>query len=647
MFKKIFSRIIGRKKIFALLFFLLIGGGFLTFKLVNGETVETNYYLAAVEKGNISTVISGSGQVYGQDQIALNPEVSGKVTQVYVSDNQVVDEGAIILTINSTSANQSVREAQAALKSAQLDLTELLSPTDDLTLLQAKNSLAQSERALAALQPTVDEIADAETAVEKAERDLSEIQVTNGQDVSSSVEDGYNAVVSAFLELPGVMNDLADLIGTENSSEEYIGFYDLLVGSSYSEKLLADYYSAEGYFNAAQVDYLNSNQSSDSEVKEQLSKDTLAVAKLISNSVNDANNLFDAIQSENYSHSAIVEHIDEMIPIISGDISDINSIISSLQTSTDTIERVNLSAPYDLADAEEVLKDAEDNLADLLAGADDDELASAEENVAEKKLQLANLEAGADESEIEAQKIVVAQKQNALTEAYENLEKYTIKAPVSGAVAGLTVKRGDSLTSGTTVATLVSNQKTAVISLNEVDVAKVKVDNKATLTFDALEDLTISGTVTSVDMIGSSSQNVVTYDVHIAFDTQDDRILPGMSVTADIVTEIKTDILMVNSNAIQSRDNIYYVQKFDQTFSDTEMISGVTSSVAPTAVDVEVGISNDTDTEIVSGLSEGNQVIIRTSTGSSGSNSSTKTTTSSAASLFSTGGGPSGGMPPQ
>lgn len=646
MFKKIFNKIIRRKKTFAIFFLLLVGGGFLVFKLVNGQTVETNYFLSVVEKGTISTVISGSGQVYGQDQIDLNTEISGKVTQVYVTDNQVVEEGAIILSINSTSANQSVREAQAALNSAQLDLVELLSPADDLTLLQARNSLAQAERTLAALQPTADEIADAETAVEKAERDLTEIQVTAEQDVSSATEDGYNAVVSAFLELPNVMNDLADLIGTENSAEEYIGFYDLLVGSVYSEKLLIDYYSAEDFFAATQVDFLASNQSSDSEVKEQLSKDTLEAAKLISNTVNDANNLLDAIQGENYSHSAIAEHIDEMIPVISGDISDINSIISSLQTSTDTIERVNLSAPYDLADAEEVLKNAEDSLADLLDGADDDELASAEENVAEKKLQLAELEAGTDDIEIEAQEIVVSQKQNALTESYENLEKYTIKAPVSGAVAGLTIKRGDSLTSGTTVATLVSNQKTAVISLNEVDVAKVKVGNKAALTFDALEDLNISGTVASIDMIGNSSQNVVTYDIHIVFDTQDDRILPGMSVTADIVTEIKTDILMVDSNAIQSEDDIYYVQKFDQIFSSLEMSSGVVAATAPTAVEVEIGISNDTDTEIVSGLSEGDQVVIRTSTGS-GSSSSSKATASSAASLFGAGGGPSGGMPPQ
>lgn len=643
MIKKILAQIKKRKKTFAVLVVVfLVGIGFAV-KGMTGTSTETKYYLSTVEKGTISTVVSGSGQVYGQDQIELSPEVSGKITSVSVQDNQAVAEGATLVTINSTSAYQTVRNAQAALASAQLALEKLKEPAEALSLLQAKNALAQAERTVAGLQPTDEEIAAAEKTVEKAERDLEEVSLTSEQDVSSAVEEGYNAVVSAFLELPGIKNDLADFIGTENSAEEYIGFYNLLAGSSYTEKLLIDYYSAEDKLNLAWADYLDSDLSSNSEVKAILIEETLDAAQALSTALNDANNLLDAIQSEGYSHSAATDIINEMIPIISADILSTNSLVSSIQNSTDTLDRVNLTAPYDVANAEDTLADAETALAELKAGPDSDALAKAQEDLAEKQQQLIDLEAGADESELADQELVVGQKQNALTSAYEDLAKYTIKAPVAGVVAGLSVKRGDTVSSGTTIATLVSDQKVAVISLNEVDVAKVKVGDKATLVFDAIEDLTISGTVINVDMIGSTTQSVVTYDVHIAFDTQDERILPGMSVTADIVTEVKTDILVIDSGAIESEGDIYYIQKFDQTYTDTEMAQGVVSTIAPTAVTIEVGITNDTDTEIVSGLSEGDQVIIRTTTSSSSSSSSS---TSSAASLFSTGGGPSGGMPP-
>lgn len=611
---------------------------------MGGDTTETRYYLSTVEKGTVSTVVSGSGQVYGNDQIELNAEVSGKVTQVLVANNQTVAEGATLATISSTSAYQSVRSASAALESAKLDLEELKSPTDSLSLLQAKNALAQAKRTLAGLQPTDEEIEDAEQAVEKAERDLQEITLTSEQDVSSAIEEGYNAVVSAFLELPGIKNDLADLLGTANSVEEYVGFYELLVGSDYTEKLLIDYYLAEEKLNAALADYNDANLSSDSEVKTELSEKTLEAAKALSNAFTDAQNMLDAIESEDYDRSAAASVIDEMSPIISSDILSINSIVSSIQTSVDTIERVNLTSPYDLSDAEDTLSDAKETLAELKDGPEADDLAKAEEDVAEKTQQLADLEAGATVAEIEAQEIVVAQKQNDLTEAYEELAKYTIKAPVAGAVAGLSIKRGDTLSSGTTVATIVSDQKVAVISLNEVDVAKVKVGNKVTLSFDAIEDLEISGTVVDVDMIGSTTQSVVTYDVHIAFDTQDERILPGMSVTADIITDAKVDVLVIDNGAIESQGDIYYVNKFDKTYTETEMTEGIVSSTAPTATQVEIGLAGDTQTEIISGLSEGDQVVVRTSTNSSSSASSSST--SSAASLFGTGGGPGGGMPP-
>jgi hypothetical protein len=168
--------------------------------------------------------------------------------------------------------------------------------------------------------------------------------------------------------------------------------------------------------------------------------------------------------------------------------------------------------------------------------------------------------------------------------------------------------------------------------LNEVDVAKIKADQKATLTFDAIEGLTISGAVAEINTIGTVSQGVVSYTVKIGFDTQDDRIKPGMSVSAAIITNMKQDVLTIPNNAIKMQGTERYVELFDTPLPTATDTQGVASSAAPRRQTVETGISNDTMTEIVSGLKEGEQIVTRTIT-------STQTTTQTAPSLFSTGGG--------
>ena len=124
--------------------------------------------------------------------------------------------------------------------------------------------------------------------------------------------------------------------------------------------------------------------------------------------------------------------------------------------------------------------------------------------------------------------------------------------------------------------------------------------NKATLTFDAIDGLNITGQVAEIDAIGAVTQGVVTYNVKIVFDTQDERVKSGMSANATIITDVKTDVLMVSNAAVKTDNNSgSYVQTLD-------------SAGKPQNLPVVVGLANDTDTEITSGLNEGDKVITQT-----------------------------------
>jgi multidrug efflux pump subunit AcrA (membrane-fusion protein) len=231
-----------------------------------------------------------------------------------------------------------------------------------------------------------------------------------------------------------------------------------------------------------------------------------------------------------------------------------------------------------------------------------------------------------DELELRSKQLVIRQKQDALTDARADLSDYYITAPFDGTIASVAGKLGD--TASGTLGTIITKQKIAKISLNEVDVAKIKLAQKATLTFDAIEDFTLTGEVAEIDTIGTVSQGVVSYNVKIAFDTQDDRVKPGMSVTGAIITDVKQDVLSVPNSAIKTKNGSIYVETFAQALPTTDT-QGSLSPVPPKQQNVEVGISNDTTTEIVSGVAEGTIVVSRTIT-----TSAAKTATTSAPSLL-------------
>ncbi len=139
---------------------------------------------------------------------------------------------------------------------------------------------------------------------------------------------------------------------------------------------------------------------------------------------------------------------------------------------------------------------------------------------------------------------------------------------------------------------------TATVSVSEVDTPKVALGQKTTLTFDAIDGLTLTGKVSAIDTAGTVSSGVVTYNITISLDTGDARIKPGMSVTAAITTAVKQDVLTVPNSAVKSQAGSQYVQV---------MVNGT-----PKQQPVTVGLSNDTDSEISSGLHAGDTIVTQT-----------------------------------
>jgi len=281
---------------------------------------------------------------------------------------------------------------------------------------------------------------------------------------------------------------------------------------------------------------------------------------------------------------------------------NIPSLLATHQSNIDSYTGTTNSHLLSLLSIQTSLKDSRDAIVD------------ADTTIKERELSLAKTKEGPDDLDIRAKKITIQQREDALITAKQALADHYVRAPFAGVIAKVSAKKGDSASARTAVATLITKQKIAEVSLNEVDVAQIKVGQKATLTFDAIPDLTISGQVAEVDAVGTVSQGVVTYNIKIGFDTQDDRVKTAMSALAAIVTEAKPDVLLVPNSAVKSQGGISYVEIPDE--SDMSVATANVSSAIfqnPTRQQqIEVGTVNDEFTEVVSGLNEGDLVVTRT-----------------------------------
>jgi len=233
-----------------------------------------------------------------------------------------------------------------------------------------------------------------------------------------------------------------------------------------------------------------------------------------------------------------------------------------------------------------------------------DAVVNAQRSIEEKELSLEDLRAGADALTIRAKEITIQQKEDGLIDAKEEMDNHYIRAPFGGVMASVEASIGDSVSSGTALATIITEQKVAEITLNEVNVSQLKLGQKATITLDAIDDLMLTGEVVDIDTLGTVSQGVVSYDVKIVLDTQEDRIKPNMSVSAEIITNIKQNALLISNSAIKYQGEQQYIEVMSS--------DGIISKKS-----VIAGLSNDTMTEILSGVQEGEMVVMASSSGAS------------------------------
>lgn len=196
-------------------------------------------------------------------------------------------------------------------------------------------------------------------------------------------------------------------------------------------------------------------------------------------------------------------------------------------------------------------------------------------------------------------------------QAIDAYRKTKIYAPITGRIMKINVEEGETAVMGTmnypgtvlmTIADL--SKMIAVVKIDETDVPQVKLGQPADITADALPDSIYPGEITKIGLMPIMSQltteKVTDFEIEIEMSEFSPLLRPGMNVKAEIITSEKSDVLTVPIQSVGKR------QIKDKT---AETIFIVQNNKA-LLKEITVGSSSDTDTEIISGIAEGDTIII-------------------------------------
>lgn len=254
---------------------------------------------------------------------------------------------------------------------------------------------------------------------------------------------------------------------------------------------------------------------------------------------------------------------------------------------------------------------------------------NAQSNLAKQNLTLTNDQSAAnvDANKIAMDNIAVSDAKSQLNDAYSQLNKMTVTAPIGGVITAVNNSNGDSVSGGKGVLTIVDMSSMKIkVSVDELDIGKVKIGQATAIKFDAIKDKAYEGTVETIAQTGTSSNNVTTYDVVVAV-KDPTGIKLGMNANVTISIENKDNALVIPAGALVENNGQKFVrlESTDSTAtsngSQTNSSSQNNQSSKLTAI--KTGLETENYIEVTEGLKEGDKVQIK-STQSSSTNSNNK-----------------------
>ena len=462
--------------------------------------VDINYVQVSPSKRDISNTLSGTGTLNPANTYNVKSLVAGKVLTSTIEEGDIVEEGDVLYTVDSSDAATKVEQASIALQQAQRSYD--------------KTADRQNVRA---------EVAGVVSSLKVAKGD----EVTSGQEVAV-IRDSSRMTLQQ--EFPAA--DAATFSVGQTAEVTLDGTFETLTGTVTAVTGMDALSTGNLLTRTVTIAVRNAGG--------------LTTAQAATATINGVS----CIAAKNFEYQA-------------------ERTLTTLTAGTVTAINVKEGGTVNKDDI--VLQISGEDLTEAVQ--------SAAESLRSAELNMDNLQ--------------------------EAMNNYTITSPISGTVIEKNAKTGDALASGADLCTIYDlSYLVMVINVDELQVSSLSVGQSVQVTADAVPDKTYTGTVTRVSMKGNSSGGTTTYPVTVRID-EIDGLRPGMNANAEIVVaEAKNTLSVPNAAVVRGG----YVLVTEDSPSAVNADPGMIAPDGYVYVPVKTGVSDDSYTQIISGVT-GNDTV--------------------------------------
>lgn len=525
----------------------------------------SNRQIAEVKRSNLIVTITADGSLDMPREVKLKFGTPGTVRDILVEEGQSVNEGALLAKLNDTNQKLAIASAQYNIELAMNELVEKIHP---------------------ALVGYPDNYPDASTVlrVEQAQDELINVQnFLNESKYQDSVAELRLAIHD--LDASYEMLNIPQITLASRGTSDFLG----LPIDNYPDITLA-------------IELLQQDIERLAGIQTLIGQGNYDQAKAALN----------AEQSKLADTHSLIEGFSGRIQVSQR----IGACCQQQATQSDTSTGLMVLPYPDTSTSLDLLKQVEDDLAKVQVckeeGCDNLELATllrmAQHDVDMSQTILEKNEltfrGGLNLKSLRAANLNLQIAETQLKKSKEDLMKTEILAPFDGTIVDIGVKENDQLSefdySSKTAVYLVDTRTVKMEGVvDEVDVYKVKVGQDAVITVDALPDVELQGKVTFISPLGNQTTGVVEFPVTISLNPTATELKGGLTATADIIIDEHNDVLMVPNRAIKGSAENYWVD----VVTDEKKL---TTEKRP----VVLGAQNEQFTEIISGLNQGEKVIV-------------------------------------
>lgn len=470
--------------------------------LLGSKNQNIEYRTMSIKRGEIISSISGSGSIAALESRKELAKVSSTVEEVYFEEGDVVNEGDVIIKLDSEAYEMSLKSQETSVKQAEISKENLTRQVNNMKIKSNANGTIKNL------------IIDEGT------------YVTNFLHVCDVDSTERYEVTLKYLA------SAADRVSIGNAAE-------ILLVDSYSY--------VNGY-----VSYVGT------------SKSNLASGGVVID-------ITITVDSAEYS----LDGLRAKASIIANDGGKISS---------------SESAIFKKKVASQILSNASGEVSKLYVK--EGQYVNAGDIIAELKNEdiLANLQ---------TTNVSLQNAYDQLSYAKDKLGDYTIKAPITGTITAQPVKIGDLVAAGTLLTTVSNTSEFEFkIPVDELDISKITTENKVLVTIDAIPETELEpivGRISKIPLEGVTVGGVTDYYVTVAIPAVD-KLKISMNASAEIILAERNDVLMLPVEAIQKENDKIFVEVINNGVLEKR--------------EVATGISNSGYAEIISGLSEGDEVVI-------------------------------------